>query len=57
MIVRDRIELGCFQKEIRLFVRAPLFPVLVWSRHLFLYKKIRKNKYELHDQNISNVID
>ena len=41
--VRDRKNLGPLQKEIWVFVRAPLFWVVVWSHHLFLYKK-NKNK-------------
>ena len=44
--VRDRKNLGPLRKEIWVLVRAPLFSVVVWSRHLFFIQKIRKiNKY------------
>ena len=51
-------ELGALKKEIGVLLRAPLF-LGKWRgvATYFLYKKIRKNKYKLHDQNISNVID
>ena len=51
---------GCFQKEIWV-LRAPLFWVIVWSRHLFfLYqkkKKKEKRKYNYMSKSTSNVID
>ena len=46
------------KKEIEVLLRASLF-LGKWCgvATYFLYKKIRKNKYKLHDQNILNVID
>ena len=46
------------KSEIEVLLRASLF-LGKWCgvATYFLYKKIRKNKYKLHDQNISNVID
>ena len=49
--------MGALKKKIQVLVRAPLFWVVVWSCHLFFIQKNNKNKYKLHDQNISNVID
>jgi len=54
LFVRDR-KIGFSQKEVWVLLRAPLFWMVVWSRHLFFYtKKIRKKyKYKLHIQNTS----
>ena len=56
--MRDRENWGALKKEIWVLLRAPLF-LGKWGgvATYFLYKKIRKNKYKLHDQNILNVID
>ena len=50
--MRDRENWGALKKEIWVLLRAPLF-LGKWGgvATYFLYKKIRKNKYKLHDQN------
>ena len=58
-IVRD-LESYPLKKErfLECFFRAPLF-LGKWCgvTTYFLYKKIRKNKYKLHAQNTSAIID
>ena len=50
-IVRDLNEKASLKKEIWVLLRVPLF-LSKWCgvTTYFLYKKIRKNKYKLHDK-------
>ena len=43
----ERPQMGALKKE-TLILKAPLFWVIVWSRHLLFIQKIRKNKIQLH---------